>query len=424
MKYQLIHDEADLVNKSGKAEFNGETPVAAVQTEWLSHLHDLKNYPKIKQIKRIWVSATPENCSLIKDVKAKDVLVLPKSDEYRSQIKFTEWSGDLVSVSKEVQRINKSKSREAILYCTEATNAGQEALAKKLTGSMRCPVVLYNGEGIVVYLPLRLPKKQKKSLPEVMESLSVSFPGAIIIVGHALMNRGISFVGSSESSEFPVTATVMFYNGSSTIHTVGIAQRIGRITGKSRPDIVERRLYSQRDIYDSYCKYLKNQNSIYEFLESPENAELLVADILKTRMVPNLEIIKRPIDRKEVMPAFDPYKIACITSQSPNKSGETLINPGVVPEVSQETETMKRHVLRWMNPLVNTDISKVFKTMYSNERYRILTTEISRYIKEPEVIRVMTNKHANNWNLVFSKNSQFHHIKPEAITFANSLTKN
>lgn len=419
VKYQLIHDEADLVNKSDKAEFNGDVPVAVVHTEWLSHLHDLKNYPKIKQIKRLWVSATPENCSLIKDVKAKDILVLPRSVDYRSQIKFTEWNGNLDKVSKEVQRINRAKSREAILYCTEATNSGQEAIAKKLVGTMRCPVVLYNGEGIVVRVPLRLPEKHKKSLPQVMESLSRTHPGAIIIVGHALMSRGISFVATDDDcSGFPVTATVMFYNGSSSIHTVGIAQRIGRITGKSRPDIIERRLYSQFDIYDSYCKYLKNQNSIYEFLESSENAELLVADILKTKMVPNLEIIKRPIDRKEVMEAFGPYKAACITSQSPNK-----------PKVrAQEecVEKMQKLVTSWTAEGNTTDISKIFKAIYDSPGHKMLSVDVKNLVKDLGAVASffsqLTGKtHESNWRLVFLKDSQFHFINPQAVAFADNL---
>jgi hypothetical protein len=84
---------------------------------------------------------------------------------------------------------------------------------------------------------------------------------------------------------------------------------------------------------------------------------------------------------------------------------------------------MQKHVKRWLNASVETDISKVFKEAYSNPGCRILTSEISKYIKEVGPIHVMTNPHSRNWNTVFSKDSQFHYIIPEAVAFANSLTK-
>jgi hypothetical protein len=74
----------------------------------------------------------------------------------------------------------------------------------------------------------------------------------------------------------------MFYLGSDSTNAVAIAQRIGRITGTSRPDINKRVLYTRDKIFECYSSYLKNQETIYNILKNTENAELLVADILKT----------------------------------------------------------------------------------------------------------------------------------------------
>lgn len=414
-RFHMIHDEADLVNKSDNdISITAAETTAKVQKEWIAFFNTLKPYTDLEYFKRIWVSATPENCSLIKDVAAKDVFVLPRNVNYRNDITHVDWCGDSDVISVEVTRIRKNQSREIILYCAEYTNAKQREVSLLLFGLYDCPVITYNCDGIFAYSPAtkNCLKYELSSIDQVIGSIEENYDGPIIIVGGALLSRGISFVGFSK--EKPRTATVMFYLGADSSNAVAIAQRVGRITGTSRPDICERRLYTREKIFECYTNYLKNQETIYNILKRPENQELLVADILKTEQS-SLINLGRNLDRPILKKTNRTYDDACAVEPGEAKIQGVKEGDGTI---------MENHVKRWLNPSVNTDISKVFKAMYSNEGYRILTGEISKYIKKDEVIRVMTNNHDRNWNTVFSKDSQFHYIKPEAVAFAKSLTKN
>ena len=111
------------------------------------------------------------------------------------------------------------------------------------------------------------------------------------------MDRGISFVSDNRTSGTPASATVMFYTGSNTIHTVSISQRLGRITGSSRPDINRRVVYCSDSIYESFKTYLKNQSTIYNNIRKPENKEVLVSELIKNS---NLEKINRNVDNPKL----------------------------------------------------------------------------------------------------------------------------
>jgi hypothetical protein len=414
-RFHMIHDEADLVNKSDNDKtITQAEETAKVQKEWIAFFTMLRPYTDLKYFKRIWVSATPENCSLIKDVKAKDVFVLPKNINYRDDITHVEWCGDSAVISPEVARIRKEQSREVILFCAEHTNVKQREVSLLLFGMYDCPVITYNCDGIFGYSPGREDclRFEWSSIDQVLGSIEENYNGPIIIVGGGLLSRGISFVGFDKKK--PRTATVMFYLGSDSTNAVAIAQRIGRITGTSRPDINKRVLYTRDKIFECYTSYLKNQETIYNILKNPENAELLVAEILETEQSSMIKL-GRNMDRLNLKKTNATYDDAC--------GLEARKIPTVV--IPRETGSiMQKHVKRWLNASVETDISKVFREAYANPGHRILTSEISKYIKESNVIHVMSVPHTSNWNTVFSKDSQFHYIKPEAVAFANSLTKN
>lgn len=413
-KFHMIHDEADLVNKSDNAETITDEETVKVQMEWVSFFQMLKSYTDLQYVKRIWVSATPENCSLIKDVTAKDVFVLPKHPNYRGEVSFTEWNSDYEAMDPEVLRIKQGKTREIILFCTDYTNAKQTDTSKLLFITYRCPVITYNCSGILVYIrgeenPF---STSSLSIDQVIGCLGKSYSGPIIIVGNALLSRGISFVGDSKKK--PHTATVMFYTGSKTATAVSIAQRIGRITGTSRPDITERRIYTQSDIFDTYSYYLKNQDTIYEALKTPENSQRLVADILK-ETIPGLIRLSRPLDRKVLKNTNAKYleaaPVASYTGSSSSTSGP----------VSNDEEIMKNKTIKWRDQTNEDDIAKLYREMYATPEKRLPNSVVATIITNPGAMAILTIMHKNRWDTVFSKDNMYHYIKPEAIAFARTL---
>lgn len=413
-KFHMIHDEADLVNKSDNAETITDEETVKVQMEWVSFFQMLKSYTDLQYVKRIWVSATPENCSLIKDVTSKDVFVLPKHPNYRGEVSFTEWNSDYEAIDPEVLRIKQGKTREIILFCTDYTNAKQTDTSKLLFITYSCPVITYNCSGILVYIrgeetPF---SSSSLSIDQVIGCLGKSYSGPIIIVGNALLSRGISFVGDSRNK--PHTATVMFYTGSKTATAVSIAQRIGRITGTSRPDITERRIYTQSDIFDTYSYYLKNQDTIYETLKMPENSQRLVEDILK-ETIPGLIKLSRDLDRKVLKKTNAKYLEAAPVASSTGSSSSTS------GPVSRDLEKMKKLVSSWNKDTNQQSIAKSFRKIYNSPGNKILTSELRLFETNEGAILNMTNQYSGRWCLVFSKDDTYHYINPEAVAFARTL---
>jgi len=413
VKYQVFHDEADLINKDDNVNFNGPEEIAKVHKSWISHFNDIKVYPMLRQIKRIWISATPENCSLIRDIKAKDVFVLPQNIDYRKQTIFSEWKeGETKNIIKEVRRINLAGSKEVILYCSDRINTGHTTTAIELLRICKCPVVVYNGIGNIVYKVNQTPYSVNGPISEVLADLEMDYNGAVIVVGHALMSRGISFV-SSTISEKSLSATVMFYSGAKSAYAVSIAQRIGRITGTSRPDITRRKVYCSQEIYNCYTNYLANQNTIYTDLQKEENKERFVADIITND---NLNIIEigRNLDRKELK------KVNAVYKESSNSSGNSSDNS------LEETDKMKRLVKSWMKITNITDIAKVFRKIYNSPDSKLLSSEVKSIannmgLAQSYVSTLYSKGPASKWYRVFSLENDMICIKTEAIEYANSL---
>jgi hypothetical protein len=428
-RYQVFHDEADLINKSDYVEANGPEKIAKVHKDWVEHFNNIKVFHQIKFVKRVWISATPENCSLIKDVKAKHVFVLPQHPNYRTQNIFEEWSNqeNTDALVAEVERIKEECSKEVILYCTDRLNSGQAEISRDLCRIAKCPVVSYNGSGSIIYKPRQNPRLNKTdAISDILAELEQDFyTGPVIVVGHALMSRGISFV-SSKSGEKPLSATVMFYEGSRTAHAVGIAQRIGRISGNSRPDLPDRVLYCSKEIHECYNKYLANQIVIYETLRSPENQERFVSDILVNDEIIGLKELDRKVDRNELGKAITIYSSSC--SKSSNLTETTANSDESVSDddESADTEKMKGLVRRWIKTDNSDSIAKIFRKIYSSPGSKMLSSEVNAIVSSLSKVaqyfgNLTSSNHSNKWCLVFSKDSQFHYIRPEAVEFANTL---
>jgi hypothetical protein len=423
-RYQVFHDEADLINKSDKVDSNGPEKIAKVHKDWIEHFNNIKVFNQLKFIKRVWISATPENCSLIKDVKAKNVFVLPKHPHYRCQNKFEEWPkencDELEPLIKEVRRIKGQNSKEVILYCTERLNAAQATISLELCRKAKCPVVSYNGLGNTVFKPGQTPRLNRcDSISDILAQLEQDlYTGPVIVVGHALMSRGISFV-SSKRGDKPLTATVMFYKGSKTTNAVNIAQRCGRTAGTSRNDIPVRKIYCSKAINDCDTNYFSNQTVIYKVLKKPENKERFVADIMTDDEIRGLKKLGRKVDRNELGKANTIYASSCSRSTSSSGSSRSSAN-------ASDTEKMTNDVTKWDKPETVSSIAKIFRKIHGSPGNKMLSSEVKQMVldlgKTNSYYNNLTSpNHTNKWCLVFSKDSTHHYINPEAVAFANTL---
>ena len=343
--YQVFHDEADLVNKN---DTTGEVDIGDAESHkaWIDHFESLKCF-KIERFKRIWVSATPENCNLLHDVYAKDVIILPKPLNYRQVSEHIRWeASNLDAIKKEVDRITEEQSNEVILYCTDIKNSVQELVVETFKNNFDCPIVLYNGKGIYIYDILGKEKfegsisnclgtisNRPATISNCLTTITKKYKGPVIVVGYKLMDRGISFVSDNRTSGTPASATVMFYTGSNTIHTVSISQRLGRITGSSRPDINRRVVYCSDSIYESFKTYLKNQSTIYNNIRKPENKEVLVSELIKNL---SLEKINRNVDNPKLKKVNKTYKDSCDSGISDTSESTDDIIDGVRLEKLRE----------------------------------------------------------------------------------------
>jgi hypothetical protein len=215
--------------------------------------------------------------------------------------------------------------------------------------------------------------------------------------------------------QYGILCFISFYqdsrSGSKTTHAVNIAQRIGRITGNSRPDITDRRLYCSKPIHDCYKNYLSNQQAIYKALEKPENKERFVADVLKD-VIPGLVGLGRKLERKELKKTNNVYETTCINSSE---------NTGV--SNPDDESKMQRLVKSWIKESNKTDIAKVFRKIYSSPGKKMLSSEVKKNFNThgPYIAMTDLNHESSSWYTVFSKDNTHHYIKPEALAFARTL---
>lgn len=418
-RYQVIHDEADLINKiDNVATIIPEEDAAKVHTEWIEHFNTIRLFENLKFLKRVWVSATPENCSLIHEVKAKDVFILPTKPDYRPVSEHIEWSDCPDKLKEEVDRINSANSKEAILYCTSRINTRHNQLSRMFSLNINCPVVSYNGKGVNIYKNGELKEKHQLAIGHVLAKLETNYDGAVIIVGHNLMNRGISFI-SSRKSEKPLTSSVIFYEGKDAVNAVNIAQRLGRVTGTSRPDLSRRVVYCSDKIFQSYKAYLQNQIEINKALQKEENKERDVLTIL-TQDDLNLKKINRKLDRKELKIANEKYNVVAkyedSAYSSDNEDGE------------EQNKTMERFVKSWIKSSNVTAVAQIFRKIYSSPEHRLPASEVKELSsclgKASTFVTTMCQPgHSMKWATVFENVHEYIMIRSEAVEFIQTLTQ-
>lgn len=415
-KYTCIHDESDVINKSDVLDYEQiikeSTPKS--HQEWLLHFDKIQK--KVSTIiHRIHVSATCESSSILFDIKAKNITVLKKPDTYRSINKYTEWFGldndEENHFYKEIDRINSLKNAEVILYCCERTILQQCDMAENVSKEKDCVCIAYNSSGIKYYIK-GIRYFFKNSIQELLSKLK-EYNKTVVIFGNNMMCRGVSFVSNCDT--IPLTATVLFYDKGKTYHMTGIVQKFGRITGCSRPDIQDRKVYCMKKVFEDYQNYIYNQDLIFKYItDYPDLNMLEILDLLETKF------IKRDVERKCLKSVNKAYLDNSFV-HSDNSVSQVDSAVDVSENTLKETNIvkMKSFVDSWIKKNNKTQVSTLFKKMVEND-FLIDHSYVKELMVEDGKIHHLTNKH-NQWNLVFRKSKNTFFIKKEAVEYYKSL---
>ena len=311
----IIHDEADTVAKDKDTE-NQDDNQAESHKKWLELKNLINKNMGDMDLKRIFVTATPENCVMLYKIECPDVmrLEIPSCYTGYSSIEHVSLEDDInikKLLKKEVNRINEMETYEAILYCIDRKIVdGHDKVLKSLATDLNT----YNGNGITTYIrTISLSKKfehelnkgeiqfTKKDKYYQIKNISIRKfytivkkigERCIITIGKDLICRGISYVGENQNE--PITATTMFYKPGSSMHAVGICQTVGRITGCAMPDL-PRKLYAPQDVYDTYINYNKNQEIFIKNIEKADDLTItkdIIEDLVFNKYSRNIDRMK------------------------------------------------------------------------------------------------------------------------------------
>ncbi len=373
----IIHDEGDTITKDSETKIiNGEQ--AASHKKWLN-LHNMINTQLTNiDLKRIFVTATPENCVALYDIKCFDVIKIEIPNEYTgyNNIKHISLDGDkniTELLKKEVQRIKLENTYEAILYCIERKiQNGQNDILEDLATKIKCVVNTYNGNGVLTYIPNKLSLFQnaldEEEIEYSVDGKFVSIPKitirkfysilksieehCVVTIGKDLICRGISYVGEGES---PLTATTMFYKPGVKMHNVGICQTIGRITGCAMPNL-KRRLYSTNDIYTNYITYNKNQEKYIQKIQNNSTDNMLSKELINKLI---FDKTSRPIERpklnKKILENMNTEDFSSESSESESEDSNEIIDGVKISKLQ-----------KWINSS-RLIIGKLIRTLYHNE---------------------------------------------------------
>jgi hypothetical protein len=354
----IIHDEADTVAKDQDTE-NIKDGQAQSHKKWLELKNVINNRMGKLDLKRIFVTATPENVVLLYQVECPDVmrLEIPATYTGYDKIEHIQMEDDLQinrHLVSEVERIKESGTYEAMLYCIDRKIVdGHEVLLRNLSNQLDCVVNTYNGDGICTYIKKNLRVKFEKKLNKYdiefqkvgryykMKNMAIRKfytiiksigENCIVTIGKDLICRGISYVG--EDVEDPITATTMFYKPGKTMNIVGMCQTIGRITGCAMPSL-NRRLYCPKDVYENYMKYNRDQETYIKNIEKSEGLTTTVvvdsSEFEYTRPIdrPKLSLNKQIEKIRSQLPKKKPVVIESEEEESESEYDEEIIIDGV-----------------------------------------------------------------------------------------------
>ena len=291
-KILLIHDEGDVIQK----DFEVEDPKTSSTKAWKDLIETFKlNY----HLKRVFVSATPDNVIAKYQIEAGDILQLETVINYNGFDNMINipCGQRYVKDNFEEQALKdfyNNKNSEIALLCierckkhTKNSQIGHKEIFDMVCKILpNCVVNTYNGDGIVVRIKNRKFKTELQKyidnqdleieferierstyhitgdmpICEFYEIMRILNERKIVTIGYDLIARGISFV-SSKRVDNALAATTMIYKPSTKLSVVKLVQQIGRITGTARPD-QERYLYTTQDVIDNYKKYHLNYSDL------------------------------------------------------------------------------------------------------------------------------------------------------------------
>lgn len=419
----IIHDEADTVAKDQDTE-NIKNGQAQSHKKWLELKNVINKRMGDLDLKRIFVTATPENVCMLYQVECPDVmrLEIPATYTGYNKIQHIQMEDDLKikkHLSNEVERIKEAGTYEAILYCIDRKIVdGHEVLLGNLSKQLDCVVNTYNGDGITTYIKKNLRDKFEKKLNKYdiefhkvgryykMKNMAIRKfytiiksigENCIVTIGKDLICRGISYVG--ENVEDPITATTMFYKPGKTMNAVGICQTIGRITGCAMPSL-NRKIYCPEDVYTTYITYNKNQELFIKKIEQNENGT-------STKVVIDSTIFEeytRPIDRPKL-------NLFMKMEKKP-----------IFEESEDEENRMEKLIDMWWGK--KTIIGKILSYVYENEG--VDEDDLKEFIEEcgSKNVDGLYNHMTSNgkeYSLIFKRKNNITNLNKEARKYIDDI---
>jgi hypothetical protein len=429
----IIHDEADTITKDKETDAPSENQ-ATSHRKWLE-LRDLinKNMGAI-DLKRVFVTATPENCCMLYNIECPDVMKLEIPSCYTGyknikHIAFEDCLQIKKLLKKEVERINDEETYEAILYCIDRKIIdGHDVVLKSLADDVKCIVNTYNGNGITTYIRTRelrnnfehelkkcditYTKKdnfyqiKKLSIRKFYTIVKKIGERCVVTIGKDLICRGISYVGENQNK--PITATTMFYKPGNSMHAVGICQTIGRITGCAMPDLC-RRLYAPKDVYDTYINYNKNQELYINSIEKGDE-ETITKDIIE-------ELVFNKYNRN-----IDRMKLNLRMNMRVPESDEE-VEYGSSDE-EEEDNKMKELIDRWWWSKKSI-IGKILNFIYEHED-GVNEKELIKFIekcesKNPNQMYHHLTTQGKDYGCVFERKNNITKLRKEAREYMNEF---
>jgi hypothetical protein len=429
----LIHDEADQLTKDKNTESIHQEQ-AESHKKWIELVNLINHNMGHIDLKRIFVTATPENCCMLYKIDSPDVIQLeiPPSYTGYKNIEYIPFEDDLdvkQLLQKEVTRIKQSKTFEAILYCIERKIIdGHEELLHDISSYLKCTINTYNGNGITATMRTF---SLSKNFETVLKKNNVKYTkngkyftiknlairkfytfckkigeNCILTIGKDLISRGISYV--SEDTIEPITATTMIYKPGTRMHAVGICQTIGRITGCAMPNL-QRRLYAPQDVINDYKIYNKNQELYISQINNTNNNTKNNKGLLTKEIIDNIifDKYKRNIDRNKLQLKMN------MRSQYTHQDENTTDN-------TTDNTRMKQLVDLWWN--TNTIISKILKFIYEHEN-GVTENELKEFLNTNHYSIAwysdLEQKH-KDYIKVFRRNNNITKIKKEALEYIHT----
>lgn len=280
-KIVIIHDEGDVVTRNDSGYENTEE-ASASHRSWVEYINDLEKVGTA--VKRVFVTATPLNCLSHYEIMPEFIINLTPPESYVSyrDIQFVNQDTDRLVLYDNF--VNRNRENDEYAACLLVMNRRVNAhldLLESFSESLDYPDVFihtYNSKGIHFekYLPLEgkydfaLNEQTGyytiKNCPisELYSIVKANGYRTVFTIGMDMISRGISFVG--KDFDDPITATMMVYEPSGTLHNVALNQTIGRLTGTASPDL-DRTLVCTPEVYHEYVSYNRNIEYTFQNLE-------------------------------------------------------------------------------------------------------------------------------------------------------------